>query len=75
MEPFPAEVAIGKKIAEAAMREGLVVYPSRNGYKNKTLDFLSVAPPLIITEQQIDELITKLDTAISKVQRSNITLQ
>jgi len=67
MEPFPPEASIAKKIAVAAMRQGLVPYPSRNGFKGKTLDFISVAPPLVITREQIDELITKLDAAISNV--------
>ncbi len=67
MEPFPAEASIAKRIAAAAMRQGLVLYPSRNGFEGKTLDFISVAPPLIITQEQIDELITKLDAAISDV--------
>jgi len=67
MEPFPAEAAIAKKFAVAAMQQGLIVYPSRNGFKGKTLDFFSVAPPLVITKEQIDELIAKLDAAISDI--------
>jgi adenosylmethionine-8-amino-7-oxononanoate aminotransferase len=67
MEPFPAEEAIAKKIAVASMQQGLVVYPSRNGFKGKTIDFISVAPPLVISREQIDELITKLDAAISNI--------
>jgi adenosylmethionine-8-amino-7-oxononanoate aminotransferase len=71
MIPFPVEAAVVNKVAAAAMKEGLIIYPSRNGYQNKTLDFISVAPPLTITEQQIDELVGKLDAAIGKV-KSNL---
>ncbi len=67
MEPFPPQAGIAKKIYVAALKEGLIVYASRNGYKGKTLDFLNICPPLTITEKQIDELVDKLDSAISRV--------
>jgi adenosylmethionine-8-amino-7-oxononanoate aminotransferase len=67
MEPFPPDMGIAKKVSIAALREGLIIYSSRNRYQDKILDFFSICPPLTITEKQIDELVDKLDLALSGV--------
>jgi len=55
-EIFPPEINIGKRIADAAERLGLLVRPVEN------LNVLS--PPLTITHAQVDELIALLRQAI-----------
>jgi adenosylmethionine-8-amino-7-oxononanoate aminotransferase len=65
---FASVASVGREVARAAMKEGLILYPSSNSYKGYALDFISIAPPLIVSNAQIDELITKLETAISKAE-------
>ena len=58
-EEFPAEVNIGKRISDAAEALGLLVRPVGN------LNVLS--PPLTITRQEVDELVTMLRQAMENV--------
>ncbi len=58
-EPFHHDVNIGKRIADAAEKRGLLVRP---------LDNLNVlSPPLTITKNQIDELISLLRDSMWEV--------
>lgn len=56
--------ALASRVFTAAMAEGLVVYPTTGGY----IDAVQIAPPLTITEDEIDELIDRLDRALSAVE-------
>jgi adenosylmethionine-8-amino-7-oxononanoate aminotransferase len=64
-EPFPAERNVNLLIADEAYDEGLIIYPrkSMNGLKG---DHFLVAPPLVITEAQCDEIIRRLDRALAR---------
>jgi len=59
-EMFPAEVQVARKVWEKALQQGLV---TRVGGTN----VIALCPPLIITREQIDELVTTLRDAISAV--------
>jgi adenosylmethionine-8-amino-7-oxononanoate aminotransferase len=59
-EMFPAEVQIARKVWEKALQNGLV---TRVGGTN----VIALCPPLIITREQIDELVVTLRNAISAV--------
>ncbi len=43
------------------MAAGLLVYPATGGF----LDAVLVAPPLTSTDDEIDELVTRLDRALT----------
>ncbi len=58
-ECFPEEVQIGKRISDAAEVLGLLVRPV--GHLN------IMSPGLTITKQQVDEIVSKLGSAIEKV--------
>ena len=62
-EPFPADLGAAFLLTQEAYDEGLVIYPRRsiNGAKG---DHVLVAPPLIITDQEMDELVDKLHKAL-----------
>jgi adenosylmethionine-8-amino-7-oxononanoate aminotransferase len=55
-EPYPEEIGIGKVVSNAADELGLMVRPVEN------LNIMS--PPLIITKEDVDFIITTLRTAI-----------
>ena len=59
-EMFPAEVQVARKVWEKALQQGLV---TRVGGTN----VIALCPPLIITREQIDELVATLRNAISAV--------
>ena len=58
-ECFPDEVAIGKRISDAAEKSGVLVRPI--GHLNV------MSPPLVITEKEIDFVVSRLGQAIEQV--------
>jgi adenosylmethionine-8-amino-7-oxononanoate aminotransferase len=68
-DPFPANWFVGLEVAEIARSEGVLIYPRRPIYGLYGDHFL-VAPPLIVTREEVDELIRRLDRTLEKL--SNI---
>jgi len=67
-EPFPAEKDVNLLLTDEAYDEGLIIYPRRpiNGLSG---DHVLVAPPLIVNEDQVNEIIDRLDRALKRVMR------
>jgi adenosylmethionine-8-amino-7-oxononanoate aminotransferase len=63
-EPFPARKNVNLKLTDEAFARGLIIYPRRciNGLAG---DHVLVAPPLIVNKEQIGEIISRLDDALS----------
>ncbi|HHI69567.1 MAG TPA: aspartate aminotransferase family protein [Rhodobacteraceae bacterium] len=66
-KPFDPDRAIHKAIKQAAFKAGLICYPMGGTVDGKTGDHVLLAPPFILQESQIDELVTKLGQAFSAV--------
>lgn len=62
----PAE-KINAKIKSKAQENGLCIYAMGGTIDGKTGDHLMFAPPFIITEAHIDEMVTKLDKSLKEV--------
>jgi adenosylmethionine-8-amino-7-oxononanoate aminotransferase len=63
-EPFDPEMKLHAAIKRAAMARGLMVYPmggSIDGYRG---DHVLLAPPFIVTPDQIDEIVNRLGEAV-----------
>jgi hypothetical protein len=54
------------KVKAAAMEEGLICYPAGGTIDGKHGDHILLAPPFIIEDAQIDELTSKLSTALER---------
>tara|TARA_R110002050_G_scaffold163154_2_gene293092 strand:+ start:6829 stop:7992 length:1164 start_codon:yes stop_codon:yes gene_type:complete len=65
--PFDPGLAINKKIKAAAMENGLMCYPMGGTIDGKQGDHVLLAPPFIISEHQLDELVEKLGKSIDQV--------
>ncbi|KUF11675.1 aspartate aminotransferase family protein [Pseudoponticoccus marisrubri] len=63
--PFDPARGVAGKIKKAAFEAGLICYPMSGTIDGKTGDHVLLAPPFIIEDAQIDELVDKLDTAIA----------
>jgi adenosylmethionine-8-amino-7-oxononanoate aminotransferase len=63
--PFPPEMNVSQTLTNTAYDEGLIIYQRRciNGLAG---DHVLVAPPLIVTEEQIDEIVRRLDRALAR---------
>ncbi|UWQ01684.1 aspartate aminotransferase family protein [Aliiroseovarius crassostreae] len=65
--PFDPAMGVAGKIKKAAFAAGLICYPMSGTRDGKHGDHILLAPPFIITEEQIDELVDKLATALATV--------
>jgi adenosylmethionine-8-amino-7-oxononanoate aminotransferase len=52
-EPFDPSFAISRKIGEAALKRGVILYPGRASADGVKGDHVLLAPPLIITEEEL----------------------
>jgi adenosylmethionine-8-amino-7-oxononanoate aminotransferase len=66
-EPFPISLHFSSKVFEAGFADGLIVYVMSGCADGEAGDHLMVSPPLVVTDEQLDEIIEKLASAIDKV--------
>ncbi|WP_420010794.1 aspartate aminotransferase family protein [Tateyamaria sp.] len=62
--PFDSTHGLAGKIKSAAFEAGLICYPMPGTRDGRMGDHVLLAPPFIISNAQIDELVDKLGTAI-----------
>lgn len=70
LDPFDPELRVTARLVEAARRRGLLVYPAALGINGRAGDAIIVAPPLIISESEIGELVSRLRGALLDVRRA-----
>jgi len=67
-EPFPAELNVGQRLTDIAYEEGLIIYP-RRPIQGLAGDHVLVAPALILTLAQVDEILTRLERALNRLEQ------
>ncbi len=67
-EPFPAELNVGQRLTDIAYEEGLIIYP-RRPIQGLAGDHVLVAPPLILSLAQVDEILTRLEAALKRLEQ------
>jgi adenosylmethionine-8-amino-7-oxononanoate aminotransferase len=67
-EPFPVEAAIAFRFARACIEEGAAVYPGQSGADGQVGDHALVTPPLVISREQVDELLGSIDRALTRLE-------
>ena len=65
--PFPRERRFAERFAAAAERAGLMVWPNTGHADGVNGDLVVLAPPYIITEAEIDEIVTRFQRALEDV--------
>lgn len=66
-EPFPAGANIASRIYDAALRRGVLTYPIQGCADGARGDHVLIAPPYIISAEEIQLLATVLRDAINEV--------
>jgi adenosylmethionine-8-amino-7-oxononanoate aminotransferase len=66
-QPFPTESKVHQKIKAAAFEAGLICYPGGGTVDGKNGDHILLAPPFIINEAHINEIVSKLAIALKQV--------
>lgn len=65
--PFSADLQIAARLKQTAFANGLICYPMAGTRDGKSGDHILLAPPFIMTEAQIPEIIEPLVDAINSV--------
>ena len=65
--PFDPSRAIHKALKKATFEAGLACYPMGGTVDGQNGDHILLAPPFILQDSHIDEIVTKLETAIVRV--------
>ncbi len=68
-EPFDPKLRLNGLIANRAFEKGLITYPGGGGADGIKGDHLLLAPPFIITEEQIEKMVSILDESIVEIFR------
>lgn len=66
-QPFDPAHGVAGKIKKAALAEGLICYPMSGTRDGRLGDHILLAPPFIIEDEQVDEMVGKLNKAITAV--------
>jgi len=66
-EPFPREANFAERIRQAAFDEGVTTYPIQGCVDGERGDHILLAPPFIISSEEIREIGRALDRAIVRV--------
>jgi len=69
--PFPFEKNFSGRVAQAAVERGLLVYPVQGCADGDCGDHILIAPPAVITEQQIGWACEQLAAAIEETSVSS----
>ena len=68
-EPFSPELRFNGKVVDQCFVNGLLVYPGIGTVDGVRGDHIQVAPPLIINQDEINEIVRLLDKSISEVEQ------
>jgi adenosylmethionine-8-amino-7-oxononanoate aminotransferase len=67
-QPFPPQLKVSALFEKAALGNGLVTYPCTGSLDGVMGDMVLLAPPLIITEEQVNEVISIIDLSIRELE-------
>lgn len=65
--PFPADLDVRGRIARAALEQGLYLYPGGGSVDGIRGDHVLIAPPLIIEDEQLAQIVEGLVRAVQTV--------
>jgi len=68
--PCPRSLKLAERFADAALDAGLTVWPNVGHADGVNGDLVMVAPPFIITEQEIAEIVGRFTMALAKTTAS-----
>jgi hypothetical protein len=64
--PFPRAARVAETFADVALEQGLVVWPNSGHLSDSTGDLGLLAPPFIISQEQIEEMIALLQQVLER---------
>jgi adenosylmethionine-8-amino-7-oxononanoate aminotransferase len=67
--PFPRSLKFAERFVRTAQDEGLVVWPNVGHADGTNGDLAMLAPPFIVTEAEIDEIVVRFTRALARTMR------
>ncbi|HET9552257.1 MAG TPA: aminotransferase class III-fold pyridoxal phosphate-dependent enzyme [Anaeromyxobacteraceae bacterium] len=64
--PFPRRLKVAETLAEAALRNGLMTWTNVGQANGTDGDLCCLAPPFVVTEAELDELVARLRAALAE---------
>lgn len=64
--PLPRALRFAETFTEQALAAGLVVWPNVGHVDGTRGDLVMLAPPYIVTETEVDEIVTRFTTALDR---------
>jgi adenosylmethionine-8-amino-7-oxononanoate aminotransferase len=64
--PFPRSARVAETIKRMALDEGMICYPSAGAADGISGDHVVIAPPYIVTSEEVAEIVERLDRAIAR---------
>ncbi|WP_417900154.1 aspartate aminotransferase family protein [Bacillus haimaensis] len=65
--PFSQEKAVTIKLVDKALKNGLLIYPASAGTEGIGGDAIIIAPPLSVTKNEIEELVSILEITLKEI--------
>ena len=69
-EPYPVKLGLAEKLTVTLVRHGVIVYPGTGNADGENGDQFLLAPPLIITKDQADELVSKMTAGFAEFEKT-----
>jgi adenosylmethionine-8-amino-7-oxononanoate aminotransferase len=69
--PFPPELNFAAEVGRWAAKRGLLVYPMQGSVDGYAGDHLLIAPPAVITTEQVEWAVAELEGAIEGAANQN----
>jgi adenosylmethionine-8-amino-7-oxononanoate aminotransferase len=67
-EPFPLKAGFAPRLAETALDKGAFLFTAQGFINNQAGDQLLLAPPLVIAQEEIDEIMAILDECLTELE-------
>jgi adenosylmethionine-8-amino-7-oxononanoate aminotransferase len=64
--PFPRSLHVAESVTRAALDDGLIVWPNVGHANGVEGDIILLAPPYIVSESEVDEIVSRLSNAITR---------
>ncbi len=68
--PFPRAEHVAESLARAALDAGLIVWPNIGHVNGTEGDLVMLAPPYVVSEDEIDQIVARLSAAIQETVRA-----
>ena len=69
-EPYPARLKVSRRLYEACLEEGLLIYAGSGTREGQDGDHFIIAPPFTITPAEMDDLVARLGRGLTRMEKS-----